>query len=187
MPIEYEAKLLDIDPTTTAQTILDAGGTLLGTSLQRRYVYDIDPNDQTTWIRPRDNGTNTTLAVKEIAHDGIDGTTETETTVSDFDATHQILAKLGYTPKGYQENTRTSFTLGPARLEIDQWPHIPPYLEIEADTPADVHATAHLLGINPDNLTSQNTTAIYQHYGIDLAAIPHLTFEGPPPCPPHDT
>ena len=96
MPIEHEAKVLDIDPAATQQLILDKGGKLLGEKLMRRYVYDITPGDQSKWLRLRDTGSEVTLTVKEITSDAIDGTHETEVVVSDFIATNQLLAALGF-------------------------------------------------------------------------------------------
>ena len=49
-----------------------------------------------------------------------------------------MLGKLGHTPKAYQENRRHSFTLDGAESEIDTWPRIPSYLEIEADSRAEL-------------------------------------------------
>lgn len=71
------------------------------------------------------------MTVKEIAHDRIDGTTETEVVVGDFETTNELLRRIGFEPKSYQENRRTSFELAGAQLELDRWPRIPPYLEIE--------------------------------------------------------
>lgn len=176
MPTEYEAKVLDIDPDSAAATIVAGGGQYHGERLMRRYVYDIAPGDQTRWIRLRDDGTRTTLTVKHIRHDGIDGTDEWELEVDDFTTANALLAQLGYQPKSYQENRRASYTLQDARLEIDTWPHIPPYLEIEADTHQQVLATAQQLGYTEDQLTGENTTKIYTHYGIDLTTYTHLAF-----------
>jgi adenylate cyclase, class 2 len=170
MPAEYEAKILDINPTVTAELILSKGGRqVTPPTLQRRYVYDIVPGDQGKWIRLRDTGHTTTLAVKQISHDGIDGTYEVEVTVDSMDGTNELLNMLGFHPKSYQENRRTSFTLDGAQLEIDEWPMIPPYLEIEADTPDEVLRIAALLGYDKGQLTSENTTKVYQCYGIDLS------------------
>jgi adenylate cyclase class 2 len=178
MPAEYEAKVLDIDPAKTAGLILSLGGKLVrDTTLQRRNVYDVVPGDQSRWIRLRSTGPATTLTVKEIIHDGIDGTHEVEVDVNDFEATDTLLAMLGFTPKSYQENRRTSFELDGARLEIDEWPLIPPYLEIEADTPEDVLRVADTLGFTEANLTGENTVKVYQRYGIDLLALTRLSFE----------
>jgi adenylate cyclase class 2 len=170
VPAEYEAKILDVDPTTMTAVILAKGGEQVSSrSLQRRYVYDVTPGDQSKWIRLRDNGRTTTLAVKAISHDGIDGTYEVEVTVDSLQATNELLSMMGFEPKGYQENQRTSFTLEGAQLEIDEWPMIPPYLEIEADTIEDVVRVAGLLGYDESQLTSENTTKVYARYGIDLA------------------
>lgn len=176
--IEYEAKILDIEPRELARTILDKGGTAIGTArLQRRFVYDIDPGDQSRWVRLRDTGSETTLTIKEIASDDIGGTQETEITVSDFDTTNALLGKLGYRAKAYQENQRQSFLLDGAQLEIDTWPRIPSYLEIEASGRAEVVRVAALLGYSEDQLTGENTTKVYTRYGIDLTAITDLRFE----------
>lgn len=177
MPIEHEAKVLDIDPAAAQQLILDKGGKLLGEKLMRRYVYDITPGDQSKWLRLRDTGSEVTLTVKEITSDAIDGTHETEVVVSDFNVTNQLLAALGFTPKSYQENKRTSFILDGVEVEIDSWPRIPPYLEIEGKSPGDVIRVAAVLGYGEDELTGENTTKVYARYGIELAGIAELRFD----------
>ncbi|MEC3977917.1 class IV adenylate cyclase [Amycolatopsis sp. H20-H5] len=175
MTVENEAKILDIDVEKVTAILLEHG-VLLGSRHQRRYVYDIDPGDQSTWIRLRDDGERVTLAVKKIEHDGIDGTHEWETTVGDFDTANELLGRLKYTPKAYQENRRTSYLVGTVAIELDEWPLIPPYLEIEGNTADEVRETASLLGFAADQLTSVNTTKVYARYGIDLASISDLRF-----------
>lgn len=56
---------------------------------------------------------------------------ELETEVADFETTNCILQELGYTPRAYQENRRTSYAYNDCDIEIDERPMIPPYLEIE--------------------------------------------------------
>ncbi|MET9269456.1 CYTH domain-containing protein [Kribbella sp. NPDC003557] len=176
MPIEFEAKVLDIAPDQLADRILAAGGRRVAERLMRRYVYDVLPGDESRWIRLRDTGTAVTLTVKEIAHDGIDGTTETEVVVGDFETTSELLGRIGFRPKSYQENRRTSFELQGAELEIDAWPLIPPYLEIEGRSREHVIEVAGALGIPEEQLTGENTTKVYARYGIDLTTIPDLRF-----------
>lgn len=176
--IEYEAKALDIDPEKTARLITEAGGIQqAGPRLMRRYVYDTIPAVPGRWVRLRDTGACTTLCVKQIATDAVDGTHETEITVDSFEEASALLGLVGLTPRSYQENRRTSYTLGAVRLEIDEWPRIPPYLEIEADDEAQVWETATALGIDRERLTSINTTKVYALYGIDLESITDLRFE----------
>ncbi|WP_431949636.1 class IV adenylate cyclase [Actinacidiphila sp. bgisy167] len=176
--IEYEAKLLDIDLGEATRLILAAGGTEVAPPrLMRRYVYDTVPAVPGRWVRLRDTGTGATLCVKEIRTDAVDGTHETEVTVDSFEEAAELLRLTGLTPRAYQENRRTSFTLGAVRLELDEWPLIPPYLEIEADDEAQVWAAADALGCDRGQLTSMNTTRVYRHYGIDLGSIADLRFE----------
>ncbi|WP_044640949.1 class IV adenylate cyclase [Risungbinella massiliensis] len=177
MDIEFEAKVIEVNKHEIEKKIKELGGKKINdTTLMRRYVYDITPGDKSKWIRLRDTGKETTLTVKEIKHDGIDGTHEVETVVSDFEATNELLGKLGYSPKGYQENKRTSFVLEGARLEIDEWPMIPPYLEIEADSREEVVRVAEKLGYSEDQLTGENTIKTYARYSINLNEIKELRF-----------
>lgn len=177
MSVEFEAKVLGIDPAATVRAIVARGGRRTAdTVLLRRYVYDVTSGDASRWIRLRDNGFSSSLTVKEIRHDGIDGTEETEVEVSSFDGTNDLLEKLGFTARSYQENRRTSFELDGAQLEIDEWPLIPPYLEIEAQSRAEVLRIAGLLGYSEDELTGENTVKVYARHGIDLLTLSRVSF-----------
>ncbi|MFF0266878.1 class IV adenylate cyclase [Kribbella sp. NPDC004536] len=176
MPIEFEAKVLDVEPDEVAHKILSLGGRHIGSRLMRRYVYDIRTGDESRWIRLRDTGADVTLTVKEITHDGIDGTTETEVVVGNFETTNELLRRIGFEPKSYQENRRTSFELAGAQLELDWWPRIPPYLEIEGRSLEHVVEVGLMLGFSAEDLTGENTTKVYARYGIDLSAISDLRF-----------
>ena len=170
MPTEFEAKVLEVEPEEVAARVLRCGGERVGVALMRRFVYDVVAGDAGRWVRLRDDGRRVTLTVKEIRHDGIDGTDETEVVVGDFGTAHELLGKLGFEAKSYQENRRTSFVLDGAAVEIDEWPMIPPYLEIEADSRARVVEVAAMLGFDESRLTGENTVKVYARYGIDLAA-----------------
>ncbi|MGW4885885.1 class IV adenylate cyclase [Streptomyces murinus] len=174
--IEYEAKVLGIDPDAMAERIKAAGGIFQGERLMRRYVYDTVPPVRGRWVRLRDSGGAVTLCVKTISSDEIDGTRETETTVGSFDDTHALLGLMGLTRRSYQENRRSSWLLDGVRLEIDAWPGIPPYLEIEGDDEDQVWAAADRLAILRADLTSENTTKVFARYGIDLDSIDDLRF-----------
>ena len=179
MPKEYEAKILKIDPGAIEARILANGGRRVrGPVLMRRLVYDITPGDESRWLRLRDSGDVTTVAVKQIMHDGIDGTEETEVRVDDFDGMSEILAQLGLTPKSYQENRRTSYRMDTAELCVDEWPLLPPYLEIESDSRAGVIRAAAILGYPKKSLSGLNTLDIYAACGLDLPTYRWLTFGG---------
>jgi len=174
--IEYEGKLLLIDPEQIMATIQSAGGRPVGDYTFRRYVFDTIPATPNKWIRLRTNGQVATLTVKQISHDAIDGTSEWEVEVSDFDTTLTILKKGGLTPKGYQENRRVEFALDGAMLSIDYWPQLEPYLEIEAKDKETVETIAIQLGFRASDLVGYNTIKLYAKKGIDLDKISDLRF-----------
>lgn len=69
-----------------------------------------------------------------------------------------------------------SFALDGAQLEIDSWPLIPSYLEIEGQSREHVVRVGEALGISEDVLTGENTVKVYARYGIDLTEISELKF-----------
>ena len=177
MKIELEVKILDINIDEMKGKLESIGGTYKSSKVMRRYVYDFNPPRAWAWIRLRDNGKTVTITIKEILNDEIDGTKELEVAVDSFDTTHQILEKLWYTPKAYQENRRTSYAFDWVDIEIDERPLIPPYLEIEWQSVEAIESVIAKLWYKMDDTTSNNTKKIYQQYGIELESIKNLSFD----------
>ena len=119
----------------------------------------------------------TTLTIKEIKSLRIDGTKELEVEVSDFDETNVIMNKLGYKARTYQENFRMEYKLGGITFDIDKWPGIPPYIEIEGEHKEDVELALNKLGWTIDDVTVLDVDKIYNEiYGINLDSIKYLQF-----------
>lgn len=178
---EYEGKILDIgDPEALRGRILEVGNHV-GDLAFRRYVYNTIPVDPARWLRLRTDGTETALTLKNIRHDGVDGTDEWEVAINskDFDTIHEMLGLSGLPHKGYQENRRHEYRVNGLSVCVDEWPFIPPYMEIEGPDKPAVEATAELLGFDPALLTGMNTIGVYQQYGLDMTAIPDLRFPTP--------
>lgn len=174
--VEYEAKILNIDVDGIVKKLKKIGAIEGQAYAFRRYVFDTIPPIKGRWVRLRSNGIVTTLTVKEIHDDTIEGTHEWEVEVSDIATCLTILEKISLQPKGYQENRRTEYKLGDVELSIDHWPQLSPYLEIEGKSEADVVDAAKLLGFAKEELTSRNTEALYADAGITLNDIPELKF-----------
>ncbi len=175
--IEYEGKVLNIDIPDIQDKLKKLGATKQRSYAFRRYILDTIPAKKGRWVRLRTDGNNTTLCVKEIASNAIDGTSEWEVEVSDIDTTLKILNKIGLEPRSYQENTREEYKLEDSLISIDTWPKLKPYIEIEAANTELVIATAKQLGFDEDDLTGDNTEYLYQQVGIDLQKIKDLRFE----------
>lgn len=174
--IEHEAKILNINVRQVQAKIAKLGASKRGIFNLQRYVFDTIPATPNRWVRLRSDGHNTTLAIKEINSNAIDGTSEWEVTVSDIEETLTILEKIGIQPRGYQENVREEYELEGVQVTIDTWPKLSPYTEIEAQNTEDVIRVAKLLGYDEEELVTDNTEDLYRSIGIDLKKTTKLTF-----------
>lgn len=176
--IEYEVRVLEINKDEIEKKLKELKAVLVEDVFQKRYVYDFKPANPSKWIRLRTNGSKTTLTIKNVESSNIDGTKEVEIEVSDFDTTNEILEELGYIPRGIQENKRIKYDLNGVEVDIDTWPRIPTYLEIEGASEEEVYNTLELLGIPKEKAISLDVQRIYEEiYGIDLVKEPNLSFK----------
>ena len=177
MKTEYEIRVLEISKEEIIKIIEEIGGIKQGEYNQKRYVYDLNPVQKGKWIRLRTNGKVTTLTYKDIISNTIDGTKEVEIVVDDFEKTNEFLEKIGFSSRSYQENNRTQYMLNDVEIDIDSWPMIPTYLEIEGKSEDDVLKILNLLKIDKSKVTTLNCDDIYkQIYNIDISKIKELKF-----------
>ena len=177
MKTEYEIRVLEIDKEEMIKKLEGLGATFNGTFEQRRYVYDLKPAEKGKWIRLRTNGKVATLAYKDIVSNTIDGTKEVEFVIDDFDKANEFMERIGFENRSYQENTRTQYILDGVEIDIDSWPKIPTYMEIEGKSEEDVLKLKEKLGLDDSKITALNCDDIYkQIYNIDISTIKELRF-----------
>jgi adenylate cyclase, class 2 len=179
MIAEHELRILEIDPVAIGQKIVEAGGRKVQDRLlQKRYTYNVIPVDRNKWVRLRTNGAKTTLAIKHVTGSGVSDTKEIEVEVSDFKAAASLMNEMGIKANSYQENYRTLYEFNGAEIMVDEWPLIPPYFEIEAESPEAVHETIKKLGFDLEHATGLDVSSIYEQiYKIDVDNMPELKFD----------
>jgi len=145
--------------------------------------YSINPNK---WIRIRTDGATTTIATKYIKRDtsafineyNIDAVDETEMQIGDFNIGIELMKQLGYFFRNYQEKRRIMYrSENGLEIDIDFWPMIPPYLEIEGKTEEDIYNMVSILGFKKTDVKIANTDDIYKIYGINIYDFKELKFE----------
>lgn len=177
MKTEYEIRVLEINKEEIIKKLEELGAKENGSFEQKRYVYDLKPAENGKWIRLRTNGEVTTLTYKDIVSDTIDGTKEIEIEVEDFEKTNELLEKIGFKSRNYQENKRIQYILDNVEIDIDSWPMIPTYIEIEGDTENDVTNMIKKLNVDETKVTALNCKDIYEQiYNIDISKIKELRF-----------
>lgn len=141
--------------------------------------YSINPNK---WVRLRKSNSKVELTVKHImrklSEDEIfQHVDEREIKTNSFEDTNLILESLGLARRNYQEKIRYSYVLGGVNIEIDVWPMIDPYLEIECTDINKIREIISKLGLENNELVSCNTEELYKRIGVDIKSLPELKFE----------
>ena len=121
------------------------------------------------WIRLRKTGDKTTLAIKKIKREkseyNIDSVDELEFEIDDFEKCNYFLNELGYNFKAYQEKERISYSYkNKIFFEIDTWPMIPTYLEMESKDVNLINEWIVKLDIDKNNVKIMNTGCIISIY-----------------------
>lgn len=177
MHTEYEVRVLEINHDEIVKKLESLGAELKFSNLQQRYVYDVKPVNPNKWIRLRTNGIKSTITIKDLEAKSIDGTKELEIEVDDFAKANELLEVLGYHNRGFQQNKRTQYILDGVEVDLDRWPLIPEYMEIEGQSEEEVYNCLEKLGISKDNIVTLDVASIYTHYGYDGDNLADLNFE----------
>ena len=137
-------------------------------------------NNSKKWIRVRQTNDKATIAVKHILADngtGIQQMLETEIEVPNINEANNLLEALGYSYKSYQEKERITYVLDKYELDIDTWPGIPTYVEIEGKSEKDLKNILNKLGYSMKDTVSCTADEIYEKYGLSMFDHREIKFD----------
>lgn len=143
--------------------------------------FGINPNK---WVRLRETNGKTTITIKHILNKKFQekyGTKmqpvlETEMEVPSIESGNSILEQLGFSFRNYQEKNRITYIFNDTEIDIDSWPLIPPYLEIEGESDEQINSILKELDLSDKEMISCNTADVYKKYGIDIYQYRELKF-----------
>lgn len=179
MQTEIEAKFLNVSHEEIREKLKALGARLQHPMrLMRRKNFDFPDNklerDRTGWVRVRDEGDKCTLAYKQLNDRSLHGTKEVNVIVDSFDDTCLLLEQIGLEAKSYQETKRESWLFDDAQIEIDEWPWIKPFIEIEAPTENELYAIVDKLGLNMKGAVHGSVEIAYQaEYDVSDEEVDH--------------
>jgi adenylate cyclase class 2 len=88
--------------------------------------------------------------------------------VSNFEKAKALLEAIGLKHYAHQDKDRTSFSFKDWNFDLDRYPDMPPYLEIEGTSEEHVGEAIKLLDLeNHQALSQGETKLIRERYGLD--------------------
>ncbi|HTE48728.1 MAG TPA: hypothetical protein VK675_02385 [Candidatus Paceibacterota bacterium] len=102
---------------------------------------------------------------------------EIEVIVDSYEQTLKLLTSIGLIMKREEKNKRIRYVKGDIVFDIDSWPFIPIYLEIESSSHKKSGQAARELGLNPSDGLICSSGAVYRKYGFNVDDYSSITFE----------
>lgn len=167
---EFEATFLDIDKDAYREQLAQAGATCVKSeTMMRRVVFDTGPH---SFLRVRDEGDKIVMTFKQVDQLALDGVNESNVDVSNYEDTITILEASGLRIKARQTTLREIWQLDGAEITIDTWSQLPPYTEIEGESPGAVEKVARKLGFEMSEAIFGSVDQIYhRYYGVPQEAV----------------
>lgn len=163
---EIEVKILNINPEEIRKKLLDLGA-------KKTFEGDVDiitfehpnininPKDEL--LRLRKLGNKIELCYKKKDQNSVvRSSEEIEVNVSNYENTLIILKKLGFTERFNGGKIRESYKKGDLKFEVDTYPWLPPFLEIEAPSEEQLITTVKELGYIMEQTTLLHSGELFE-------------------------
>lgn len=191
MKPEIEVKFLNVNHNDLRERLQQVGAICQKPErLMKRKNYDFADGrldrERNGWVRVRDEGGKITMSYKQLNNRELDGTHEVSLTIDDFAAADSFLQELGLEPKAYQETRRESWRLDNFEIELDEWPWVKPYIEIEGPDEASLKELAAKLGLDWAVACHGSVEVVYRaEFDVtdqEVDGISVITFADPVPA-----
>ena len=178
---EIEVKFLEIDKEALKTTLrelgaIDAGEDLLDETIW--YDKEMKWRDvEHKFVRMRVRKDSASLSFKKRHSHDIGGVEEIEFKTHDIEMARLFLERLDLIPFRHQQKLRHTFSLDGVTVDIDTWPQIPTYVELEGESEEDLRSVAAKIGFSWSNARLESARQIIEKvYGIKMGDMKHFTF-----------
>ncbi len=179
---EIEVRFLEIDKEAIVKELQALGAEDLGEDFLKEVIfYDKDLKwqyEEKKFVRLRQARGEIFLTFKHNEAETATGTVEFEFKVDDWEKAKAFLEAIGLTAFREQEKKRRTFKLGEVIVDIDTWPSIPTYVELEGKSEDDLKSAAKTLGLDWSKAIFETARfLIEKYYKIPVSKLRYFTFE----------
>ena len=176
-----EIRFLEIDKKNLIEKLHSLGAKDLGeVMLEEAIIYDKELKwiEEKRFVRVRKTGEKILLTYKENKEQVIDSAKEIEFEINDFEKAVLLFEKVGLYPIRRQQKLRHTLILNGVTFDIDTWPRIPAYVELEGDSEESLRKVVDLIGYDwKDMITEDAKSVIENRYNIPVGTMHWFTFD----------
>lgn len=178
---EIEAKFLEIDKEALIKKLQEIGAEDQGEDeLKEAIFYDKEGQwqfEELKFVRIRKTNRGIFVTFKHHEARTATGVKEIEFKADDFEKVKDFLEEIGLIFFREQEKKRRKFLLDGVVVDIDTWPKIPTYVEIEGPTEEAIKRVAELLGFDWSKAFFGLSIDVIESYGIPVRKLKFFTFD----------
>lgn len=177
---EIEIKILGIDVDEISNKLIELGAHREFEGLIKVKYFDNDSQirDRGDLLRVREferSHTEVTYKTNKRNEGGYKIYDEYELVSPEFEEACKFFESLGYETSCYYEKRRTVFSLEKAEIVIDEYPKIPPFMEIEASDQKIIEDLVKKLGLEENEKSSHTINGLLKEKYPDIE-LNNLTF-----------
>ncbi|MFA6520156.1 MAG: class IV adenylate cyclase [Candidatus Paceibacterota bacterium] len=179
MEKEIETRFLDINKDELVKKLTSLGAVDKGEEKLEEIIFHAADESwigKRKFVRLRKTKNKIKLTYKENAEQTVDSAREIELEVSDMDKCSNFFEKVGLKAMRRLEKYRHTFELGDTTIDIDSWPEIPVYAEVEGPSIDSLKDVCGQLGLDWEKRFDGDAREVFRHYGYDLDKIDVITF-----------
>lgn len=177
---ETEIKFLEIDTKALLKKLHTLKAKDLGEDLFREIIFyskNSDFRKEKRIVRLRRSKSNIFLTYKEHPAAGSSTSVEIEINVDNEEKTVAFLEKIGLIAFRIQEKKRHSFILDDIKVDIDRWPKIPTYVELEGESEDALLKLALKLELRGEVHREAAGKILEKYYNIPIHDLKFFTFD----------
>lgn len=179
---EIEVRFLEINYKDLIKKLHELGAQDFDEDFLREIIfYDRDLKwmyEVKKFVRLRQTKKGVFMTFKHNEEHTATGTKEIEIEVSNINKAKEFLEEIGLVAFREQEKKRHTFKLGEVTIDIDTWPSIPTYVELEGPSEQSLKEAAANLGFDWKNVCLKVARFIIEEkYGIPVSKLRFFTFD----------
>ena len=179
MQKEIETRFLEINKDELVKKLVALGALDNGEEkLEEIIFYDeaLSWKGQGKFVRLRKTKGKVKLTYKNNQQQTVDSAREIELEVSDLNKCSELFSNIGLKAIRQIEKNRHSFKLNEVMIDIDMWPKLPAYAEIEGPSVEALKNVCTQLGLDFEKRFDGDAREVFKHYGHNMDNLTVVTF-----------